>query len=87
MTTLLQSNMFQSTPPHGERPVQPYIGMRMQSFNPRPRTGSDDGSMTTVQTTQGFNPRPRTGSDYWLSASFTSCHSFNPRPRTGSDIK
>ena len=32
---------FQSTPPHGERPRSDRTAARDQSFNPRPRTGSD----------------------------------------------
>ena len=65
--TAKHTDKFQSTPPHGERPLVSlgYISA-IGGFNPRPRTGSDWNFRTSLWTITSFNPRPRTGSD-WIS--------------------
>ena len=56
--------MFQSAPPHGERPAWAAGPARSHPcFNPRPRTGSDARCPTWRTHDERFNPRPRTGSD------------------------
>ena len=55
------------------------------SFNPRPRTGSDNPSASVPPGAYRFNPRPRTGSDYAKGVVIHLYQRFNPRPRTGSD--
>ena len=56
-----------------------------QSFNPRPRTGSDPPAWVWGILWLCFNPRPRTGSDDHVRRGRPGRLSFNPRPRTGSD--
>ena len=56
------------------------------SFNPRSRTGSDVGVVTSGANTFCFNPRSRTGSDTRSDGVNSSNFSFNPRSRTGSDV-
>ena len=42
MTAHIACFMFQSTPPHGERPTIGGVVVKgSDGFNPRPRTGSD----------------------------------------------
>ena len=55
--------LFQSAPPHGERPLQCAAAVRLGCFNPRPRTGSDPSGTARCAVPYCFNPRPRTGSD------------------------
>ena len=78
--------VFQSTPPHGERravagrilrPVAVSIHAPARGATRRRRADSAPGSC--------FNPRPRTGSDQGRQLQSAHRQSFNPRPRTGSD--
>ena len=46
----------------------PRTRKKKTSFNPRPRTGGDELSATTLAGRPSFNPRPRTGGDLVLVA-------------------
>ena len=55
---------FQSTPPHGERPLLVLFLVDHTNFNPRPRMGSDLVTIFLESAEfRDFNPRPRMGSD------------------------
>ena len=55
--------MFQSTLPHGERPMRTRTTHHRTRFNPRSRMGSDLLVLTMVPDEFCFNPRSRMGSD------------------------
>ena len=76
---------FQSTPPHGGRPVIGPVPPQSNRFNPRPRTGGDTARAIITLAPIGFNPRPRTGGDWSGSIRAGALWCFNPRPRTGGD--
>ena len=57
------SSIFQSTPPHGERPILSLGVINSNDFNPRPRMGSDNSAGGFKLYRLYFNPRPRMGSD------------------------
>ena len=57
------SLIFQSTPPHGERPILSLGVINSNDFNPRPRMGSDNSAGGFKLYRLYFNPRPRMGSD------------------------
>ena len=59
-------HLFQSTLPHGERPMPWTKTGHCKRFNPRSRTGSDENCWMGRVTINGFNPRSRTGSDLTL---------------------
>ena len=50
---------FQSTLPHGERPVRTGSSTPPCDFNPRSRMGSDNASPSACRTRDYFNPRSR----------------------------
>ena len=54
---------FQSTPPHGGRPVGVVPLLNILGFNPRPRMGGDLGCRRHRSYDNRFNPRPRMGGD------------------------
>ena len=55
---------FQSTRPHGARRAgSRSFRVRSQGFNPRARTGRDQGAPKIASQTACFNPRARTGRD------------------------
>ena len=59
-----QRQRFQSTPPHGRRPIlRPGVWTCPTGFNPRLRTGGDDEIRNIVGELNRFNPRLRTGGD------------------------
>ena len=80
---------FQSTPPHGRRPVErhlPPIDERV-SIHASAREATDARCCSTLPGIC-FNPRLRTGGDTALhGASSASRTCFNPRLRTGGDEK
>ena len=80
--------LFQSTPPHGERPWPPGADEAgHKSFNPRPRTGSDptrDKQLVSQGRFQSTPPHGERPTDRLYST--RKAISFNPRPRTGSDL-
>ena len=77
--------MFQSTHPHGVRPKN-YLRLGcIQCFNPRTRTGCDEGVDICWVEEARFNPRTRTGCDITISMRIVSKSCFNPRTRTGCD--
>ena len=59
--------MFQSTLPHGERPIIPSPVLVLPSFNPRSRMGSDFTLILILVVSVCFNPRSRMGSDQGLT--------------------
>ena len=79
--------MFQSTLPHGERPVQelrrPEGCQQFQSTLPH---GERHQELSLYQPTACFNPRSRTGSDEYFFLAILINNCFNPRSRTGSDL-
>ena len=60
----MASGSFQSTPPHGGRPINnlPSVDPGTR-FNPRPRMGGDQHKYPLARGTSSFNPRPRMGGD------------------------
>ena len=56
-------NSFQSTLPHGERPVLFAATCGTGYFNPRSRMGSDATMAAIGEDPDNFNPRSRMGSD------------------------
>ncbi len=58
---------FQSTRPHGARPIPPTSTHAVGSFNPRARTGRDIGNSAPHSSQTCFNPRARTGRDFTVS--------------------
>ncbi len=56
--------LFRATPPRGERLAAESYSSRLESFDPRPRAGSDCSMCCSVCTLGGFDPRPRAGSDF-----------------------
>ncbi len=78
---------FQSTLPHGERPMhwgQPPFRDRVSIH--APARGATSGSRTTRLPPSCFNPRSRTGSDGGTQHERLRPRCFNPRSRTGSDV-
>ena len=80
------SSIFQSTLPHGERPlisinhaVPRFISIHAPAWGATPRY------LQNPQNEVYFNPRSRMGSDHALQASSYVHHHFNPRSRMGSD--
>ena len=59
--------MFQSTLPHGERPMRTRTTHHRTRFNPRSRMGSDLLVLTMVPDEFCFNPRSRMGSDLGIN--------------------
>ena len=55
--------MFQSTLPHGERPMRTRTTHHRTRFNPRSRMGSDRAKIAVSWPSKCFNPRSHTGSD------------------------
>ena len=55
--------LFRSTPPRGERLYIPSLMVETESFDPRPRAGSDFARMSLIMAGNSFDPRPRAGSD------------------------
>ena len=56
-------HQFQSTFPHGERPLLCRHSRLLAGFNPRSRTGNDNAYHGNHVAIIGFNPRSRTGND------------------------
>ena len=56
--------MFQSTHPHGVRPISLKKSWRIKSFNPRTHTGCDFFCLKFKPYVLCFNPRTHTGCDY-----------------------
>ena len=55
---------FQSTPPHGGRPVSIGFPLDRIGFNPRPRMEGDRQTTLGMSKAICFNPRPRMEGDY-----------------------
>ena len=77
--------MFQSTHPHGVRPLSKHHSLSYMCFNPRTHTGCD--SLYALKTTfkPCFNPRTHTGCDNKRPTTYAPSKSFNPRTHTGCD--
>ncbi len=79
---------FQSTHPHGVRQSKDAQRARDRCFNPRTRTGCDEGELLRMCILLRFNPRTRTGCDpagIWLilkNSMFQSTHPHGVRPST-----
>ena len=80
--------LFQSTLPHGERPMRMRMAVSFMRFNPRSHMGSDVGRLSIYP----FIPRVSTHAPAWGATVQTGrllanqgC--FNPRSRMGSDGK
>ena len=78
--------LFQSTLPHGERPMRMRMAVSFMRFNPRSHMGSDVGRLSIYP----FIPRVSTHAPAWGATVQTGrllanqgC--FNPRSRMGSD--
>ncbi len=63
LATTLFDLSFQSTHPHGVRPLVKKFGTQPADFNPRTRTGCDTSSKRIHFRQTNFNPRTRTGCD------------------------
>ena len=79
--------LFQSTPPHGGRPLvlrRPYEGR----FNPRPRTGGDVGHPGRWRGGGRVSIHAPARGATRIRRSGRGCMGggFNPRPRTGGDV-
>ena len=62
--------MFQSTRPHGARPLglsEPI--QQPNSFNPRARMGRDLSNLISYEIRMSFNPRARMGRDLYAATS------------------
>ena len=84
--TISQGEIFQSTPPSGERQMLLSTEQFHAYFNPRPRAGSDRICFFHTGFIGYFNPRPRAGSDECIDGFPKYIVHFNPRPRAGSDL-
>ena len=78
--------MFQSTLPHGERPIEPLAERAEVCFNPRSHMGSDKARVILIYSTGCFNPRSHMGSDFLGGISIELQQRFNPRSHMGSDF-
>ena len=76
---------FQSTRPHGARPLERRRIRSYNCFNPRARTGRDQRCCQPQAVQICFNPRARTGRDRHILVSRSATLRFNPRARTGRD--
>ena len=78
---------FQSTHPHGVRPLPLRITpLQTGSFNPRTHTGCDALEYGAGGYRYSFNPRTHTGCDHLLEARRGAEDAgFNPRTHTGCD--
>ena len=79
----LAAAQFQSTPPHGGRPLPGRDRFSLSCFNPRPRTGGDNLLGNGITRILGFNPRPRTGGDHILPLSMSIAIMFQSTPPHG----
>ena len=77
--------MFQSTLPHGERPLVSSSAVTDYSFNPRSRTGSDSVTYITAKLGIVSIHAPARGATKSTKGNKWNYKSFNPRSRTGSD--
>ena len=77
--------MFQSTLPHGERRLQEHFNGHVTSFNPRSRTGSDDGAGCASVHFRVSIHAPARGATLTTVVCGKCVQGFNPRSRTGSD--
>ena len=87
LPTAVNSNEFQSTPPHGRRrpPSKLQSVRRHVSIHASAREATSQSRMSASQT-RCFNPRLRTGGDLpRLQCGALVILSFNPRLRTGGD--
>jgi len=86
-------NRFQSTRPHGARPLVNVRADVIEGFNPRARTGRDGSVMDFWISEPGFNPRARTGRDRdtgavsAFSIAFQSTRPHGARPTGFSDMR
>ena len=78
---------FQSTHPHGVRPMAKAHRYRVTSFNPRTHTGCDHFLRHCTNICLSFNPRTHTGCDIQYGLFILSAFCFNPRTHTGCDAK
>ncbi len=76
---------FQSTHPHGVRPIEKRDFVSQIGFNPRTRMGCDMFCNFAKHKPCSFNPRTRMGCDISLSLTASTSISFNPRTRMGCD--
>ena len=85
---IITGNAFQSTPPHGGRPIVPEELYRLRFVSIHaPARGATEAIPQAILAMYCFNPRPRTGGDQLdTPGSHRQC-GFNPRPRTGGDIE
>ena len=67
------THVFQSTLPHGERPVDRKYMIVKINFNPRSHTGSDGSGGEDAGAGKNFNPRSHTGSDITVYWNYISC--------------
>ena len=80
--------LFQSTLPHGERPVIPALATFAKSFNPRSHMGSDlpqllhSASHLTVSI-----HAPTWGATCKVTKDLPNRRCFNPRSHMGSDVR
>jgi hypothetical protein len=77
---------FQSTLPHRERQGTPTTERKIDSFNPRSRTGSDILDISVAMDQDLFQSTlPHRERRHLFRRSRLQFHRFNPRSRTGSD--
>ena len=77
---------FQSTRPHGARPTRALVAARHTSFNPRARTGRDDGDHRYHDHGAVSIHAPARGATSHATRPITVSSRFNPRARTGRDV-
>ena len=84
--TYQQSNSFQSTPPHGERPSAGGLVVSLDVFQSTPPHGERlfKGHNTTIRSNISIHA-PAWGATLSAKDLRYKYHHFNPRPRMGSD--
>ena len=78
--------LFQSTFPHGERPLSRAVDRVDTLFQSTFPHGERRTRLQSRWHGSGFNPRSRTGNDNSITSRSIRINGFNPRSRTGNDI-